>query len=312
MPLEGPGVLPGTHWINVDSNDIIWGSENWAHNIWRLDPNTEEFTRIPWKVTKPINSPAGGNYAVDPDGFMWRARDTQGLQDRRADRGAGTGYVLKKFPGTYGSAMSHDGRYFGGGAWPRDGVVVVDTRPPRCSSPTPARGSRRRAASSTVRQLLGGRPRRLPRRVQHDRKAHPRIQACRRPTSRSIPPRPTRTARCGPAKCMPAVTCASIRRQCNGPNTCCRNLMAIDREIVDRQLDRSGDGLVRGPRGLSRAHPAARLSLLRPVFAGPASAVPRARSLSTPSTVRRRRAPPSTVGRRRAPSGAAPRWRRVA
>ena len=34
----------------------------------------------------------------------------------------------KKFAGTYGSAMSHDGRYFGGGAWPRDGVVIVDTQ----------------------------------------------------------------------------------------------------------------------------------------------------------------------------------------
>ena len=27
-----------------------------------------------------------------------------------------TSYVLKKFAGTYGSAMSRDGRYFGGGA----------------------------------------------------------------------------------------------------------------------------------------------------------------------------------------------------
>ena len=37
------GALPGTHWIHVDKNDIVWGSENWAHTIWRLDPKTGEF-----------------------------------------------------------------------------------------------------------------------------------------------------------------------------------------------------------------------------------------------------------------------------
>jgi len=56
------------------------------------------------------------------------------------------GYVLKKFAGTYGSAMSRDGRYFGGGAWPRDGVVVVDTQTAEVFEPDtsprsgPARG----------------------------------------------------------------------------------------------------------------------------------------------------------------------------
>src|SRR5207245_2061410 len=34
----------------------------------------------------------------------------------------------KKFPSTYGSAMSWDYRYFGGGAWPKDGVVVYDRK----------------------------------------------------------------------------------------------------------------------------------------------------------------------------------------
>jgi len=54
--------------------------------------------------------------------------------------------VLKKFAGTYGSAMSRDGRYFGGGAWPRDGVVVVDTQTAEVFEPDtsprsgPARG----------------------------------------------------------------------------------------------------------------------------------------------------------------------------
>src|SRR5262249_26357055 len=40
VPVPGPasGELPGTHRITVDKNDIVWASENWAHNLVRLDP----------------------------------------------------------------------------------------------------------------------------------------------------------------------------------------------------------------------------------------------------------------------------------
>jgi len=146
IPLEGPGVLPGTHWINVDSKGYIWGTENWAHNVYRFDPNTEEFKRIPWKVTEPVNSPAVGNIAFDPDGFLWRARERKVTKVDAATGAPVTSYILKKFPGTYGSAMSQDGRYFGGGAWPRDGLVVVDTKTAEVFEPdtgpntAPARG----------------------------------------------------------------------------------------------------------------------------------------------------------------------------
>ena len=88
VPPVGEGVLPGTHWIYVDKNDIVWGSENWAHNIWRLDPKTEQFTRIPWKVREPANTPMGGNYAVDPEGFIWKARERKVIEGRSADRRA--------------------------------------------------------------------------------------------------------------------------------------------------------------------------------------------------------------------------------
>ena len=71
IPLPQPGALPGTHWIHIDPKGIAWGSENWAHNIWRLDPATKDFTRIPWKVQEPVNSPATGNVAFDPEGFLW-------------------------------------------------------------------------------------------------------------------------------------------------------------------------------------------------------------------------------------------------
>jgi virginiamycin B lyase len=146
VPAVEKGVLPGTHWIYVDKHDIVWGSENWAHSIWRLDPKTEQFTRIPWKVREPVNTPMGGNYAIDPDGFIWKARERKVTKVAAMTGEPVIGYVLKKFAGTYGSAMSRDGRYFGGGAWPRDGVVVVDTKEAEVFEPDtsprsgPARG----------------------------------------------------------------------------------------------------------------------------------------------------------------------------
>ena len=146
VPPVGGNVLPGTHWIHVDKNDIVWGSENWGHNIWRLDPKTMAFTRIPWKVREPVNSPMGGNYSVDPEGFIWKARERLVTKVAPLTGEPVTSYVLKKFAGTYGSAMSSDGRYFGGGAWPRDGVVVVDTQTAEVFEPDtsprsgPARG----------------------------------------------------------------------------------------------------------------------------------------------------------------------------
>ena len=75
IPRESSNVLPGTHWIQVDNNDVVWGTENWGHNIYRLDPKNGDFKRIPWKVTEEVNSPAVGNVAFDPDGFIWRTRD---------------------------------------------------------------------------------------------------------------------------------------------------------------------------------------------------------------------------------------------
>jgi virginiamycin B lyase len=146
VPPVAEGALPGTHWIYADRNDIIWGSENWAHSIWRLDPKTEQFTRIPWKVREPVNTPMGGNYAIDPKGFIWKARERKVSKVDALTGDEVTGYVLKKFAGTYGSAMSRDGRYFGGGAWPRDGVVIVDSETAQVFEPDtsprsgPARG----------------------------------------------------------------------------------------------------------------------------------------------------------------------------
>ena len=141
VPDVDPDALPGTHWIHVDKKGIVWGSENWAHNIWRLDPKTNQFSRVHWQVPEPINAPMGGNYALDPEGFIWRAR---GGNVSRVN--ATTGEVVrnlptKKFQATYGSAVSDDGRYFGGGAWPRDGVIVADSKTGEVWEPDSSAGS---------------------------------------------------------------------------------------------------------------------------------------------------------------------------
>ena len=99
----------------------------------------------------------------------WTRRVISGAHaDKNVSRvDANTGEVVrdmptKKFAATYGSAMSADGRYFGGGAWPRDGLVVADTQDRRglrarraARIRGPARGE-----FDPDRQLLGRRARR--------------------------------------------------------------------------------------------------------------------------------------------------------
>jgi streptogramin lyase/mono/diheme cytochrome c family protein len=146
VPLPQQGALPGTHWIFVDKKGSIWGSENWAHNIWTLDSNLKNFQRVHWNVQEPINSPMGGNYALDDDGNIWRCREGEVARISGADGAKLEAVKTKKFASTYGSAMSWDDRYFGGGAWPRDGLVIYDRKtgevfePETSPNSGPARG----------------------------------------------------------------------------------------------------------------------------------------------------------------------------
>jgi streptogramin lyase/mono/diheme cytochrome c family protein len=126
VPLPDPKALPGTHWIFVDQKGQIWGSENWAHNIWTVDDSLKNFRRTHWNVQEPLNSPMGGNYALDENQNIWRCREGEVAQINGVDGGKMEATKTKKFASTYGSAMSWDHRYFGGGAWPRDGMVIYD------------------------------------------------------------------------------------------------------------------------------------------------------------------------------------------
>jgi streptogramin lyase/mono/diheme cytochrome c family protein len=146
VPLPQAGAEPGTHWIFVDQKGAIWGSENWAHNIWTLDPNMKDFKRVHWNVQEPVNSPMGGNYALDDEGNIWRCREGEVARISGADGSKMEAVKTKKFASTYGSAMSFDHRYFGGGAWPKDGMVIYDRKTGQVFEPDtspdsgPARG----------------------------------------------------------------------------------------------------------------------------------------------------------------------------
>jgi virginiamycin B lyase len=65
---DTPGALPGTHRVWVDKDDIVWLSENWAHNLTRFDPKTEQFKRFEIEAgTHPHN------LIVARDGGVWYA-----------------------------------------------------------------------------------------------------------------------------------------------------------------------------------------------------------------------------------------------
>jgi hypothetical protein len=46
----------------------------------------------------------GGNYAIDPDGYIWKARDKKVSKVNALTGEPVLGFITKKFAGTYGSA----------------------------------------------------------------------------------------------------------------------------------------------------------------------------------------------------------------
>src|SRR4051794_7099555 len=102
VPQPAEGSLPGTHWIFVDPKGAIWGSENWAHNIWTLSPDMKDFKRVHWNVQEPVNSPMGGNYALDDEGNIWRCREGEVGRVSGIDGSKMETIKTKKFASTYG------------------------------------------------------------------------------------------------------------------------------------------------------------------------------------------------------------------
>jgi len=127
------GCLPGTHWITVTRDNWVWGSQNWAHILTRIDPKTGEMHQIkpPPRLRddgtpRPCNMSMGGNWAVAPDGYIWKIRT--GLVTKTDPE---TGEYVQTWPvknvrSTYGTDVTADNKFVGGGAWFQDWMILLD------------------------------------------------------------------------------------------------------------------------------------------------------------------------------------------
>jgi virginiamycin B lyase len=131
VPPTPPGILPGTHRMQVDKNDIVWASENWAHNVVRFDPVANSFNKVGLPSEAPLNAPMGGNLTLGPDGSVWHA------QDKAVARfDSKTGKLLERVPFTinlnapYDNIVTDDGNFWAGGSagGGGDSIELMDTR----------------------------------------------------------------------------------------------------------------------------------------------------------------------------------------
>jgi streptogramin lyase/cytochrome c5 len=122
IPLT-PKAMPGTHAVRIDKSDIPWFSENWGHNLDRLDPATGKVTQVHIEDAVPVNAPGFGNFSLTPDGYVWDSRDNN---VRKID--PETGKVIQRYPlqvgFSYDNLISADGKYYGGGGLPAWGNTI--------------------------------------------------------------------------------------------------------------------------------------------------------------------------------------------
>ena len=105
-----PGAMPGTHHNLIDKNGIIWMSENWARKFVRFNPQSEQFSEVPYEGN------VQGNFALAPDSSaIWIAGPSVA---QKVD--TETGKIVAKYPfagrGSYESLLSTDGNFWAGGA----------------------------------------------------------------------------------------------------------------------------------------------------------------------------------------------------
>ena len=125
---DTPGALPGTHRVWVDKNDIVWLSENWAHNLTRFDPKTEQFKQFPIETDSPINSPGFSNFHMDSEGYLYET-----INEGVVKIDTKNGKIVRHFPfkrlnSTYDNILSADGRYWSGGQTGTGIVGLLDTK----------------------------------------------------------------------------------------------------------------------------------------------------------------------------------------
>jgi virginiamycin B lyase len=112
-----PGTFPGTYKVGITSKDIIWFSQNWAHRLTRLDPATGEFKQRLMETDAPLNTGSWGNFGLAPDGLIWSESAHNQIVNIDPDLGKDLrSFTLSKNPNPADDLVSHDGRFWAGGA----------------------------------------------------------------------------------------------------------------------------------------------------------------------------------------------------
>jgi streptogramin lyase len=114
---DTPGTFPGTYKVEVDSNDFVWVSQSWAHRLTRFDPKTGAFKQLFIETSAPLNAGPWGNFGLAPNGFLWSEHDNNTIVKLDPDTGRILNtYPLSKNPNPADDLISHDGRFWAGGA----------------------------------------------------------------------------------------------------------------------------------------------------------------------------------------------------
>jgi streptogramin lyase/mono/diheme cytochrome c family protein len=111
------GTFPGTYKVEVDRHDYVWVSQSWAHRLTRLDPKTGTFKQLFIETSAPLNAGPWGNFGLAPDGFLWSEHDNNTIV--KLDPNSGKivdSYPLSANPNPADDLISHDGRFWAGGA----------------------------------------------------------------------------------------------------------------------------------------------------------------------------------------------------
>jgi virginiamycin B lyase len=125
---DTPGALPGTHRVWVDRDDVVWLSENWAHNLTRFDSKTEQFTQYHIDTDSPVNSPGFSNFHIDPEGYVWETINNGVVKIDSKNGKIVKHFPLKRINATYDNIMSADGRYWSGGQTGTGILALLDTK----------------------------------------------------------------------------------------------------------------------------------------------------------------------------------------
>nr|TFG55317.1 MAG: c-type cytochrome [Hyphomicrobiales bacterium] len=134
LPVD-EGCVPGTHWLTYTNKNEIWTSQNWTHTLTRIDPDTGALhvIRPPVRLMddgtpRECNRPMGGNWAVAPDGYIWKIRNGEVTKTDPETGEYVQTWPVRNVDSTYGTDVSADGRFIGGGAWGYDWVIMLDLK----------------------------------------------------------------------------------------------------------------------------------------------------------------------------------------